>query len=190
MKEKYLVLWASLMTIFIGTLGVSMSYLGTKVSRAQIYPTNLKTGSLNLRIVDSKLEDVFLTPIYDRDYYNSAYKKNFIVVSKDGSLNSCTSIYLDISEISDELKSEYLKYKLVTEDGVFEGNFKNANTEEDLLLAGNIFIEEGSKKEYSLYIWISYDDDIDQTYLLNKNFTSKVVVKSYDSETINTCKNN
>ena len=105
MKEKYLVLWASLMIIFIGTLGVSLSYLGTKVNKSEVYPTNVKTGSLNLRIVDSKLEDVNLVPIYDKDYFKSAYKKNFMIVSKEDSLNSCANIYLEISNISDSLKS-------------------------------------------------------------------------------------
>jgi len=190
MKEKYLVLWASLMAIFIGTLGVSISYLGTKVSRGEIYPTNVKTGSLNVRIIDNKLEDVKLSPIYDKDYHTSAYKKDFILVSDDNSLNSCASLYLDISEISDNLKSEYFKYMLITEDGSFEGNFKNASTKEKMLLLNNIFIEKGSRKEYSLYMWISYDDNVNQTRLLNTKIKAKVVVKSYDEESIDMCKNN
>ncbi len=191
MKEKYLVLWSVLVLLFIGTVGVSLSYLGTKVNRGVINSTSVKTGKVNLKVIDSKLENVVLKPIYDKDYNKSAYKKEFSVITEEDSLNSCASVFLDISEISESLKSEFLKYKLITKDKIYEGNFKHANDIDNYLLADSIFIEKGSKTDYDLFIWISYSDDVDQMDMLNTKLVAKVVVKSFDSEDINSCvKNN
>jgi hypothetical protein len=190
MKEKYLVIWSLFVILFIGTFTVSLSYFETKINRGELKQTSFKTGNMNIKIVDSQLENIVLTPIYDKDYYKSAYKKEFVIKSSEDSLNSCASLYLDISEISEELKSEYLKYKLVGEDGTFEGNFRYADDVENMLLGDYIFIEGNHSYNYNLYIWISYDDEEDQMEMLNTKFKARVVVKSYDSENKNLCVNN
>ncbi len=191
MKEKYLILYSLLVILFIGTFSVSLSYFGTKVNRENVSPTSFKTGKVDVKIIDNKLEDVVLPPIYDRDYSKSAYKKDFTIVSSEESLNSCASIYLDISEISDSLKSEYLKYKLVSKDNIVEGNFKNANDIDNMVIAENIFLEKNTSNKYNLYIWISYDENVDQMDMLNTKLVARVGVKSYDSEDISLCvKNN
>ena len=190
MKVKYLIIWSLLVLLFIGTFSVSLSYLGTKVNRNGVNNTSFKTGKMNLSIVDSKLENVTLAPIYDKDYSKSGYSKEFLIISEEDSLNSCANIYLDITEISDSLKSEYLKYKLVANNKTYEGNFKDANNVDNFLLADNIFIEKGTSNNYNLYIWISYDDNVDQMDMLNPNLVARVVLKSYDSEDINSCVNN
>ena len=187
MKEKYLVVWCLFALLFIGTFSVSLSYLGTKVVSNDTNATIFHTGKLDLNVVDSKLENVILKPMYDKDYHSSAYKKTFSIISSQDSLNSCADIYLKISDISDELRSEYLKFKLITNDKIYDGDFKDAKSNENLLLANHVFIEKDTTNKYELYIWISYADGVDQMDMLNKNLTSKIVVKSYDSENINTC---
>ena len=187
MKVKYLIIWSLFALLFIGTFSVSLSYLGTKVVSDGSNTTVFHTGKLDLNVVDSKLENVLLIPIDDKDYHTSAYRKSFSIISSKESLNSCTDIYLKINEISDELKSEYLKYKLITDNKIYDGDFKDAKDGENMLLAEHVFIEKDTTNKYDLYIWISYADGVDQMSMLNKNLKSKIVVKSYDSENINTC---
>ena len=187
MKEKYLVMWSLFALLFIGTFSVSLSYLGTRVVSSSANATMFHTGKLDLNVVDSKLENVMLVPIYDKDYHEKKNKKSFSIISSKESLNSCTDIYLKINDISDELKNEYLKYRLISNNKIYEGNFKDAESEGNLLLADHVFIEKDTTNKFELYIWISYADGVDQMSMLNKNLTSKIVVKSYDSENINTC---
>ena len=111
--------------------------------------------------------------------------KNFTVISKS-SLNSCVNLYINVSEISDSLKSEYFKYKLKYDGRLVEGNFENANNNEKMLLINNVFLESLSEKSFDLYIWVSYDENVDQTNMLKGQIKSNIYVEGFDSKG-NTC---
>ncbi len=185
MKKKIILVIFVFVLVAISFSG-SFSYIGTKVVDGISTESNMKTGSLNIKINDNKLTGVDLVPIYDKNYETSAYKKDFEIESKS-TLNACTNIYLNMTSMSESLKSKYLKYKLITNDKTYEGNFSNAVINENLLLANDIFIEQNTTTKYKLYIWISYDEEEDQSSLLGTSFSAKVVVKSYDSQTRDGC---
>ena len=59
--------------------------------------------------------------------------------------------------------------------------FLNANDNEKLLLNNNIYLESNSNKSFDLYIWVSYQEDVDQLDMLNGIIKSNLYVEGYDS---------
>jgi len=185
-RKKYLVI----IVIFLisAVFAASFSYFGVKVIKDEINPTNVSTGSLNVKISDEIVNVSSLAPIYDKNYLNKAYKKEFTINNISETLNSCTSLYLDVKEISDSLKSEYFKYLLISSDGkTYSGDFRNAKSGEKLLLENGIFLETKNSISYTLYIWISYAEGINQIGMLNTTMSASVVINSNDMKNLQSC---
>ena len=181
---KYLII--SILFLLVITIVVSYSYFTPNfINNAK--DTKVSTGNLDLSIDDESINAVEIPPIYDVDYELLAIHKSFTIISKS-SLNSCANLYINISEISDSLKSEYFKYKLLYDNQVIDGNFKDANSNEKLLLLDNIFLESENEKSFDLYIWVSYQEDVDQLNMLKGNIKSNIFVEGFDSKN-NTCGN-
>ena len=185
-RKKYLVV----IVVFLisAVFAVSFSYFGVKVIKEDVKPTNVSTGSLNVEISDEVVNVTSLAPIYDENYLNKAYKKDFTINNISDTLNSCTSIYLDIKEISNALRSQYFKYLLVSSDGkTYNGDFSSAKSGEKLLLENGVFLETNSSIIYTLYIWISYVDDVNQIDMLNTTMSANVVINSNDMKNLQSC---
>ena len=85
------------------------------------------------------------------------------------------NIFITELNISDNLKSSYLKWSLYNGDtSVASGTFENIGTKTTLNLKENITINKGSTDSYVLYIWLSNDPVNNQTQLLNGSFSGKV----------------
>lgn len=179
---KYLII--SIFVLLVITVSVSYSYFAPNFIN-NTKDTKVSTGDLDLSIDDESINAVEISPIYDNDYELLGIHKNFGVIS-NSSLNSCVNLYINVSEISNELKSEYFKYKLIYDDKVIDGNFVNAVNNEKMLIDSNIFLESKSEKTFDLYIWVSYQDDVDQLNMLNGKIKSNIYVEGYDSKN-NTC---
>ncbi len=181
-KSKYLIL--IILVLISVTVYVTYSYFAPNIISNDINDVNVSSGKINLRIDDESIDSIDLAPINDEDYEMLAYHKSFEVIS-DGSLNSCASLYLNINEISDSLKSKYFKYKLIGDGVEVIGNFENASNE--MLIHKNIFLEAGSVKYYDLYIWVSYDENVDQLSMLNSKINASILLKGYDVEDSTKC---
>lgn len=186
MKIKSRYLFVLVLLLIVASIGVSFSYFGAHIIRNGESNTTVSTGKVELSIDEKEVSTYDISPIYDEDYEMIAYKKDFEIISSS-TLNACANIYLNINEISDGLKSEYFKYKLVSNDEVKEGNFLHASSNQELLLADNVFIESESVKNYSLYIWISYQDDVDQMNMLGTSINASLVVKGVDARDKMSC---
>ena len=116
-----------------------------------------------------------------------AYHKDFEVIS-DSTLNSCSKLALHINEISPSLKSEYFKYRLIGEGIDIKGSFENANEGQDLLLLDKLYLESGTTKFFNLYIWVSYQEDVDQMDMLGTKIDAHLVISGLDSKTESQCK--
>ncbi len=90
------------------------------------------------------------------------------------SLNIYTKISLDIIKLDEGLKEESFVWKLYKGSSVVaNGNFKNANVGDDILLLSDELIST-TASNYTLYIWIdgaNYDNPID---MLGKEFNFKL----------------
>ena len=179
---KYLII--SILVLLAVTFTVSYSYFVPNFIN-NTNDTKVSTGNLDLSIDDEEINAVEISPIYDEDYELLSIHKNFGVIS-NSSLNSCVNLYINVSEISEELKSEYFKYKLIYDDKEVDGSFKDAKSNEKLLIDNNIFLESKSEKNFDLYIWVSYQDDVDQLSMLNGKIKSNIFVEGFDSKE-NTC---
>ena len=183
-KSKYLLI--AVLILVAGVLAITVSYIGAQVESKNVKTTEVKTGKLNLELSDDSLNVNSLKPIYDKNYLDSAYKKEFTLTNKSDSLNACSYIYLDISDISDSLKSKYFKYAIVDSEGnEIKGDFEEARKE--FPITSNTYIESGKSINYTLYIWISYLDDVDQMDMLGTKLVAKVVAKSSDIKDKNMC---
>ena len=189
MKEigKYLLLIIFMSLVLV--VGVSYSYFTPNILSSELKDTKVTTGKVDLRIDDDSISALDIAPIYDEDYEMLAFKKNFLVISSNESLNSCAKLFLNIDEISDGLKSEYFKYKISSSLGEEEGNFKNAVSGGKMLLADNIYIEKNKSIDFALYIWVSYQDNVDQTNMLNSSIKANIVIEGVDSKDNITCSN-
>ena len=169
-------------------IGFSYSYFGSNVISNGVNETKVTTGKIDLEIDDYSINAEDIAPIYDEDYEMLGIHKNFVVSSTNSSINACTKIYLNISNITDNLKSEYFKYKLVYDNHEKDGNFINANSNSKLLIDDNIFIESEKSKEFDLYIWISFQDNVDQNNLLGGSMKSNLYIEGLDVKEESICK--
>ena len=187
MKNKVSYLLIIILILISAVTLVTYSYFTAKVESNDINDVNVSSGGLNIKIDDNSVNSSEISPIYDNDYEMLAYNKDFEIIS-DSSLNACSKIYLHINDMSDSLKSEYFKYKIVSEGIEKTGDFSNAKVGEDLLLLDNLYLEKGTTKFFDLYIWISYQDDVDQLNMLGTKIDSYLVVSGVDVKEETMCK--
>ncbi len=177
-EEKYLILLIMLLSLTV--ISVSFAYFGPNIIKENVVDTKVNSGNLKVNISDDKINADNIAPIYDKDVETLAFKKDFSIIS-NSTLNSCNKLYLDISNISEELKSEYLKFRIESEDKSYEGNFKNI-IDNKLVLLDNIFLNSNEVKNYKLYIWLSYQDDVNQIDMLGTSLSAKISIESYDEK--------
>lgn len=175
---KYLLIIIFVLVVL--TIGVSFSYFSTDIEKENNYELDISSGNLDIDITDSKININNIIPIYDDNYKNESYNKEFRLINV-GNLNGCISIYLKFKDLDSSLVSEYIKYRLEANDSTYEGSFKDIE-DNKLLLADNIFLESSYSIKYNLYIWISYEEEINQNELLNKEIISNLYIKTYDNK--------
>lgn len=187
MKTNIKLLIISIIILLAITAVGTYSYFTANVVSNDINEVDVSSGSINLKIDDSSITSNEISPIYDSDYEMLAYNKDFEIIS-DSTLNTCAKLYLHVNEISDSLKSKYFKYKIVSEGIDIDGDFVNAKNEEDMLLLDKIYLESKSTKYFDLYLWVSYQDDVDQMDLLGTKIDAHLVVSGVDSKEEGMCK--
>ena len=94
------------------------------------------------------------------------------------------SIIEELNSIDEELKSKYLKYILIKDNEEVYGDF---NSTSDKLLLKSEYIESNDSNNYTLYIWISYDENENQINMLGKSLEASIYVEGFDASEITTC---
>lgn len=141
-----------------------------------------------MSISDESVNVSDLAPIYDETYESYAYSKSFSVKSIDEGLNVCSNLYLNINNIDSNLKSKYFKWKLVSSDKEeFNGDFEESVNGEKLELINGIYFKSGQTKSYTLYIWLSYESDVNQTMMLGSELKSSLYIEGIDAKNRNSC---
>ncbi len=185
MKQR-IVLIVIILVILSISIGVSYSYFSANIIKKDINGVDVSSGKVDIKIDDNSINAKDISPIYDEDYKLLSYNKDFEIIS-NSSLNSCSKIYIRINDISLGLRSKYFKYKLVSENIEKDGNFEHATINEDMLILDNLFIKSKEVKYFDLYIWVSYQDDVDQMDMLASKLDASLVVKSIDVKNNNSC---
>ena len=113
-----------------------------------------------------------LAPVYN---YTDGVSTTFVMKNNSTTNNLNYEIKLDVTSISNELKSESFKYTLLKDNKVVQtGNFKNAVNGKTLTLNTGL-LAKGSTSNYKLYFWI--DGNIENSSsMMNKSLVGKIDV--------------
>ena len=186
-KNKYIIVS---IFIIISAFICTYAYFATDIFSDLIKNTTMISGKIEMSISDESVNVQDLAPIYDETYNEYAYSKSFSIKSIDEGLNVCSKLYLNISYIDTNLISKYFKWKIVSSDGEeYTGNFKNAVNGEKLELLSGIYFKPGQTKTYTMYIWLSYEENINQTIMLGGELKSSLYIEGIDAKTRNSCEN-
>ena len=186
--KKYIVI--AVCILIGGVLTVTLSFIGPDIiTNGTINPNNVVTGNLKLNITDTSITLNNMAPIRSSVYETEAFKKEFTISSSNSTLNGCLKLYLNFNSISEQLKSEYLVYKVVSSTGnISEGSFKDI-ADNKLLIYDSDFIETNKSITYTLYIWMRYVEDptINLTSLLGTSIDGYVSVNGSDTKESTSC---
>ena len=186
--RKYIII--GICMIVGAILTATLAFVGPNIiTNGTINDTKVVTGNLKLSVTDTSINLRNMAPIRSSTYESEAFKKEFTVSSSESTLNGCMKLYLNFNNISDELKSEYLVYKLVSSTGnVSEGSFKDIS-DNKLLIYDSDFIETNKSITYTLYIWLRYVEDptINLAGLLGKSLSAFVSVSGTDTKVSSSC---
>ena len=187
-EKKYIVIGVCM--IIGAILTVALAFVGPNIiTSGTINNTKVVTGNLKLSITDTSITLNNMAPIRSSVYETEAFKKEFTISSSNSTLNGCLKLYLNFNSISEQLKSEYLVYKVVSSTGnVSEGSFKDI-ADNKLLIYDSDFIETNKSITYTLYIWLRYVEDptINLASLLGTSVNAYVSVNGSDTKASTSC---
>lgn len=186
--KKYVII--SICILIGGILTIALAFIGPEIIKnGNINPNNVVTGNLSLKVTDTSVSIDNMAPIRSNTYKTEAYKKEFTISNSESTLNGCMKLYLNFKSISEQLKSEYLVYKLESSTGnVSEGSFDKIENNK-LLIFDSDFIEVGKDITYNLYIWLRYVEDpsINLKDLLGTSMNAYVSVSGSDTKESSSC---
>ena len=167
--------------IQIGILIVLISLVGLMGTYAWF--TWKSSSNTNVTLSIGNLADVTFTsgpdinisnlaPVYN---YTDGVSTTFVMKNNSTTNNLNYEIKLDVTSISNELKSESFKYTLLKDNKVLQtGNFKDAVNGKTLILNTGL-LAKGSTSNYKLYFWI--DGNIENgSSMMNKSLVGEIDV--------------
>ncbi len=188
-KNKYLIL--IVLTLIVSTSTLTFSYFKGDVLNETVNNTQVTTGNIDIEISDTSVSVKNVKPLYTNgnNYDKATFKKSFSVTSGADSLNICTELYLRINSIDSNLANSYFRYAVVNDDTgtTITGDFDGTVDGSEIDLGSLYFFEKEVTKNYTMYIWIEYDGDNDQSSMLNKSMNATLYVVARDSKTKDTC---
>ena len=165
--------------IQIGILIVLISLVGLMGTYAWF--TWISPSNTNVTLSIGNLADVTFTsgpdinisnlaPVYN---YTDGVSTTFVMKNNSTTNNLNYDIKLDVTSISNELKSESFKYTLLKDNKVVQtGNLKNAVNGKTLTLNTGL-LAKGSTSNYKLYFWI--DGNIENSSsMMNKSLVGMI----------------
>jgi len=181
MKVNEKVVVIIILVLIVAVIATTWAFFGAEIIELINNPTQVTTGNVELQISDEEINVTNHSPIYDQDYKDLAYKKEFKITSLNTSLKGCAKIKLQVQMISGSLKSKYFKWKIETSTNKkAEGTFEGAQEEIELLT--NEYFETGKEKSYTLYIWISNSEEENQIEMLGTKLEGKIKVEAIDQK--------
>jgi len=189
-NDNKLLVWAVVLVALLIVLAISLTYAYFSRNVTQIGEdpnTTVTTGKLDVNFVTSKyISNTKAGLIDDEVAYLEADRSLFSVSRSE--LNTVEKVYYTISlvdiEITDNLKeSKYMRWSLYeTQDidsktePLAEGDFTGVEDNSLSLYDTKIAMPKNITHEFTLLVWLSNDDDVNQTALLNGNLKAKVQV--------------
>ena len=186
MKIDKKIILPSIFILVVSVFAISLAYFGAEIIENDNNPTGVTTGNLDVSLSDSAVSVSNLKPIYSQYVDSMAFKKEFTITNAEDSLDSSNDIYLSINNISNELKNQYFKYKVVVDKSEKSGDFSGAVNGERLLLYNDLGVKSNTSKTISLYIWIEYAEGVDQLDMLGTELSANLWLESTDNKILPT----
>ena len=187
--KKYVIIMFLVLIVGVGT--ITFAYFQGSVLNDLINPTNVSTGSIDIKISDTSVNASNVAPLFTNgtNYEKASFVKYFSVTNGTNTLNTCVELYLRINSIDSTLASTYFRYAVVNDDTgtTITGNFDGATNGTEFDLGSLYFFEESTSKKYTMYIWIEYNPDVDQMSMLGKSMNATLFVKAQDSKIKGAC---
>lgn len=187
--KKYIVIMLLVLVVGIGT--ITFAYFQGSVLNDLINPTGVSTGKIDVTISDASVNVSNIEPVLTNNVNFDVvpFVKKFTVTNGADTLNTCIELYLKISSISNGLVNTYFRYAVVNDDTgtTLTGNFDGVSNGTELDLGSLYFFEKGTVKNYTMYVWIEYSPDVDQTSMLNSQMKASLFVKAQDTKTKDAC---
>lgn len=185
-SSKAYIIGALVITVSLIVIGISMSYAYFANRVEEINPekkgVTISSGNLDMTFATSATINATAAGLVnDTDITTKAEHTNFsITLPSTAKVASATyNLYLTDLNISNNLKSPYLKWSLYKNNTkVVDGNFASIGTSTTLNLETAVTISKGTTNDYILYIWLSNDPNVNQTSLLSGTFSGKVGFKA------------
>lgn len=127
--------------------------------------------------------------IKDADIFESADKSTFTIKRTEDTTvdNIAYNLYLDIIELPDEFKNQYVKWALYESDNpnismnpLSSGNLEKIGDLKKLQLnQTRIDLKEEDVHDYTLYLWLSYSATENQNAFLQKGLKVKVTAEAF-----------
>ena len=188
-KKKYIVIAVLTLIVSVGTL--TFAYFQGNVINDLVYKTDVSTGSIDIKISDTGVNVTDVEPMVTNgtNYDKASFVKHFSVTNGTDTLNTCVELYLRINGINSALANKYFKYAVVNDDTgtAITGDFNEVSSGTELDLGSLYFFEKSTTKNYTMYIWIEYDMDVNQSSMLGKSMSATLFVKAQDSKTKDAC---
>lgn len=182
--KKRLILASLIIVMSIIIIGLSLSYAYYLNQVVEVNPDNQKasitSGELTMNFATERVINAISAGLVsDADILTEAdYTQFSVTLPSTAKVDSATyTLYLTELTITDNLKSNYVKWALYDGNGTSEitnGTFLNATTGTDLTIDTGISISKGETDSYRLYIWLSNDENVNQIDLLNGSLSAKV----------------
>lgn len=182
--KKRLILASLIIVMSIIIIGLSLSYAYYLNQVVEVNPENQKasitSGELTMNFATERVINAISAGLVsDADILTEAdYTQFSVTLPSTAKVDSATyTLYLTELTITDNLKSNYVKWALYDGNGTSEitnGTFLNATTGTDLTIDTGISISKGETDSYRLYIWLSNDENVNQIDLLNGSLSAKV----------------
>ena len=193
MSKGRIIIYTSIMIVLMASVifAVSYAYFLPRISNVG-GGFSLTAGKVSLSITNSNasLTGGSLKPLRDSEVLTKG-TANRVTVSKsvDSNLDTCYSLDLIIDSIDSEIRSPYVKYKIVRVDDntqTVSGSFATTNTDivdnGDNTYTLNLFTNQYmstsvTSLSYDVYVYFLYDDDTSNNQvtlfnsLTNKGFT-------------------
>lgn len=186
--KKHIIVYVLIITAaIIATIAVSYAIFTKIVSGNDLSKNNVITaGIFDVEFENGQYIDNAKMYLINDDQVNikAPYTSFKIKHSDRSNLVGNYSLYLSFIELTDNLKSEDVKWRLSkidneNEEILNEGNLLNAKIDEDLMiLPESNILHENETHSYVLRLWYSNDDFKDQIYLLNGKLNAKVKLVS------------
>ena len=172
MSKRYIQI--GILIVLISLVGLASTYAWFTWKSSSNTNVTLSIGNL-ADVTFTSGPDINITnlaPVYN---YTDGVSTTFVMKNNSTTNNLNYEIKLDVTSISNELKSESFKYTLLKDNKVVQtGNLKNAVNGKTLILNTGL-LAKGSTSNYKLYFWI--DGNIENgSSMMNKSLVGEIDV--------------